>query len=1452
MVVTVRGGVVSGKVINAAKQAVPGAEVVVNGTSIVAAADGTFLVEGIAGPAIAIKAYDVANKLQGVASGVMNVANGFLRGVTVTLNEAGSITGTVKQADLAPVGVGIQVDIMDPLNVRVPLFTTFTAADGSYSFSQMPLGTYTVEAHDTNANRGRSSAYLNVSGAQVVVPVTFLGKGTITGIVQDGSNTGISGLTVNMQSSSIFGNLSTTAITDTSGSFSFTEVPVGTFSLSTKDDLTNLAASTTGSIAVHAQTVTANLKLASWASLGGHVYRYDGSTPAAGVTVTASGLSTITDNLGAYRFEVLPLAYHTVTAEDKAARAKASVSVSLQTDKETRVQDISLSGSGSMTVTVIDNSLTPVVGATVTLNDGYGLLTANSDAVGALVFDRVYPGHYDVSALSGKLHGVVRGTLTANETAAVFVTIAADPSATISGTVFAPDGLTPAGGVSVTARLQYSYTGPSMTTAGDGTYQFTTLPPGDYSVSVTANGQVRAKVTGVKLVSDGQIETRDLTMIGLGTVTGRIFEPASSVGSPDIPVTVRSLHPDFGRAFSVRTNAAGFYQVDQVPVGSVSVSAGNISQQKLGDANGILTVDGTTLTLDIALLNNAITVPQSLSDGNAFSYSIQGNGAFTGTAFGDNGAALLQVTPAGGTTVDFAAVTAATQEQLGREIALRQADVAGLTVTRKVYVPQDGYFARYLEIFDNLTGADKAVTVGVKSSFSSGYYDYYYRFSIDSTSSGDKLLQTSGQNPDYWSVFDNYYTYGGSAALKSAMVWGGPGAATPASQAVTTPSAAAANTVLGLTTAWGLTVPANGRVAILHFVVQHKDLTGAKTAAERLEQLPPEALAGLSQDELLAIRNFAVPLDGSSPLTAMPPLTGNVTVNLQDTFGSQLTGVTNPSSALPVTLQSTSPIFNRIFTGYADSTTGQVVFKSSNNTYAFQDVPLLLGPYTVTAKRKFNPSCTYYGGCSERPTVDASASGDFTPGSTQTVNTLTFTNSGNISGFIRKSTGEALANTSVELNYYSNILTTSSASDGSYSFKVITPGPFFVNVSVPTGGANDTAIVVGQAVTVIAGQLHTVDLALPPLGTITGQLLTWNGTPVSNTRIDLRGATNGVVRIKTTDTGGNASFGMVPPGAYTLSASDPVSGVGKYSGEVVMVGGENLTQTLQFGKSGRVAATVFFADGSAAAYGVNLKLEILDALGALLTSNTNFYGNPYSTPYFASNEAEFKVRLTYSYNQPSSYYTTFTSVSEKIINGFAGVSTTALPLTVTLPVNRGNVTVQLTNIIGANYSGSAVPVELRDPASGAVWGSCSSDPATGKCTVNNLVVGSGGFAVKVVMNGLVVAETTATMATSGQTQTVTLQLPYDPVAFPKILYDANAFAYEIRGDGALQNGKNYVFYRYGDPAALALTLIDPVSQATVMYANAATGVAEDLGRELSSSQTGLLGLTVKRLSLIHI
>jgi hypothetical protein len=210
---------------------------------------------------------------------------------------------------------------------------------------------------------------------------------------------------------------------------------------------------------------------------------------------------------------------------------------------------------------------------------------ATSGVDGTVLLEHVNAGAFQVTATSGPLQGFVSGTLA--PFALLPVTVALEPTGTITGTVFAPDGQTPAAGVHV------KVTGyPPHDTGEDGTFRFDGLRMGRYDVTVTdAANRLRARTDSNKsaddivLTTNGQAASRDFTMIGLGSVHGFVVD-SSGQGVPSFFVSVRALAPGFELTRGVTTGGAGEYRVENLPVGPFFVTASNTTQQRYGEFLG--------------------------------------------------------------------------------------------------------------------------------------------------------------------------------------------------------------------------------------------------------------------------------------------------------------------------------------------------------------------------------------------------------------------------------------------------------------------------------------------------------------------------------------------------------------------------------------------------------------------------------------------------------------------------------------------------------------------------------------------------------------------------------------------------------------------------------------------------------------------------------------------------
>ena len=1104
MTVAVQGGVVSGTVYDPSMVPVAGANVNVNGLTDVTDSEGRFRVQGVVGidfRFVRIQVTDPVTGLQGSYFGAMNVPNGFLRNVEIILVEAGTVAGTAALQDgHTPAGEGVRVDLFRANNLDHVIDSVFTGADSRFEFPIVALGAYVLETSDTNGNRGRVEISLTKADAEVSTVVPFLGRGSVRGTVFDAYGIEITNAQVKLWSGSIFGSDTRTVTAGQDGTFEFNDVFIGTFSVTAEDTATHMAAKEDGTIDDHEQTVVLTLHLGEWASLEGTVYRPDGTTTVSGARVYVGNIYTLTDVNGHYRFEVLPLGSYTVRAAEQATRGVGTGAIALDILGETGVMDIPFFPQGTLVVTVEDSNGDPVVGASVGVEDAatsylpftehrnWEILEATGSD-GTVIISYVLEGPFEISARSGNLMGETSGSISADET--LPVTVSLEPVGTIQGTVYEPDGITPAQeivevGLYDGVRAQYSITDEN------GTFVFENIPlydssgnPRHYQLDAYAGGELdpggtyigghlRARIDDLVLETNGQVITQNLTLIGIGTVSGRVIMPDSS-GASGLRVTLESHTPVFGRTYSATTNAFGEYTFEQVAVGDFTVTSGDPNLQLLGETEGTITDHLGGVTADIILQTNAITLPVTLYDGNIFRYDLEPDGTIRQGRYLFNynarGGCSLEIISQG-TTYPFPETGVATQESSGREIVVKETDLGGINVTRKVYVPEDAYFARYLEILSNTSPTDVTIDLRISSDFFDYYISYYYPHetaAIVTTSSGDDQLQAGGESPDLWVTVDDnkaedpFVDYSTNIP-PSAFVWAGQDAEAYPDTTTLSPYDTGTSTPANLVVQWSsITIPAGESVAIMHFVVPHANQQAAKACAERLVQTPPEALSGLSLAEIDMVKNFSLPSDGGSSLEPLPPLTGKVT-------GQVLAadGMTSPGTST-VTLNSDNIYFSR---SYTDTTASDGAFDfitdDSNSSYG-RRIPI--DSFTLQARVSVYSGSSYFGSQDvDSPPIP----GELTHGSPAAVQDIVFSNTGMLTGILQTSAGGPVPNTRLWAEsmfdegidpFYGYVDNT--AADGSYLMPILMPGDYAVELDISYPKV---------PVTITAGQTTTLDI----------------------------------------------------------------------------------------------------------------------------------------------------------------------------------------------------------------------------------------------------------------------------------------------------------------------------------------------------------------------------------------
>ena len=228
------------------------------------------------------------------------------------------------------------------------------------------------------------------------------------------------------------------------------------------------------------------------------------------------------------------------------------------------------------------------------------------------------------------------------------------------------------------------------------------------------------------------------------------------------------------------------------------------------------------------------SLPLTLTDVDGFIWDIQTNGRINnGSIDAYDGGMRLFING-----FDFPTFSEASELQAGREVEMGLASMSGLIVSRRVFVPDDEAYVRYLEILRNQTDADISIELEINTNLGSDSATV-----IVTTSNGDAVIEPT----DFWVTTDDASDGAGDPSL--AHVIAGPGAATI--PLITAP--------LGLIMyTYSLTVPANDRVIVMHFDSQNANRTAAVISADFLLDLGSGrfGFSGISAEEQADIVNF--------------------------------------------------------------------------------------------------------------------------------------------------------------------------------------------------------------------------------------------------------------------------------------------------------------------------------------------------------------------------------------------------------------------------------------------------------------------------------------------------------------------------------------------------------------------------------------------------------------------
>ena len=374
---------------------------------------------------------------------------------------------------------------------------------------------------------------------------------------------------------------------------------------------------------------------------------------------------------------------------------------------------------------------------------------------------------------------------------------------------------------------------------------------------------------------DRQDASRNEIRLDLYDSTGTLLAKGLS-GAENVDQHISGFVSDAGGEYYARVSGAapGAYSLVvtrganfDLELGDTASTAADLTLtgQALGSLGGRGTGDtgsggGTTISLST-----------NLRDGLNYLWDIQRDGDISdGSNDAYDGGLYLRV--AGSSFPGFSTGLA---EDNGREIVLGPATIGGLTVSRKIYVPTDQNYARFLEIVTNPTSSTQNISLQVSSNLGSDSST-----KIIATSSGD----TAFAPDDNWIVTDDY-DGGGDPTLLHVMA-GADARMRPAS---------ASRSSDNLYYTYNLSLQPGETQIVMHFASQNQNQAAAMARAPQLMNLELNALGGMSGVERSEVVNFRLgdafdiykvqAMEGDALVisTTTPGVAGGEPVNALDT-----------------------------------------------------------------------------------------------------------------------------------------------------------------------------------------------------------------------------------------------------------------------------------------------------------------------------------------------------------------------------------------------------------------------------------------------------------------------------------------------------------------------------------------------------------------------------------------
>ena len=598
-------------------------------------------------------------------------------GIDFSLVSGGSISGTVtRQIDGTPVAdADVRSDTYDCCGGGNG---TRTEADGTYTIDGLASGDFRVqvradsqglvgEFYESTTDWSAATRVPVVTGANTAgIDFSLPGGGSISGsVLESDGTTPIVGANVFAQSDTA-GWGHTQTIGD--GTYQINGLGAGSYRVEAEasgrgfvrefyTSTVDYSMATLVDVTEGSETAGIDFTLDQGGSVSGMVYDTDGTTPLAGVNISAfseggSSGHTRSGPDGSYMLEGLATDDYRVEADasdrgyfrvfyDGATGYDDATLVPVTVGADTPNIDFTMLVGGSITGQVVtDNPGAPIGGVDVWAQTydccGGGGNGARTLPDGTYEITGLAPGDYRVRAqkpeegLVGEFFddtsdwgqaarvAVLAGAVTQD------IDFALGVGGSLSGFVYEADGTTPIPGANVWAnQFVCCGGGNGALTDGDGSYEINGLAPGDYRVtaekpgfsfemfSETANYE---SATPVTVTANADTPNVNFTLDEAGTISGTVYEADGTTPIPDANIWANA---DGGGGNGAETNPDGTYVIESLAAGGYTVSASKdgyateffLETQRYSSATPVIVVAGA----DTPNVDFTLELPGSIS-----------------------------------------------------------------------------------------------------------------------------------------------------------------------------------------------------------------------------------------------------------------------------------------------------------------------------------------------------------------------------------------------------------------------------------------------------------------------------------------------------------------------------------------------------------------------------------------------------------------------------------------------------------------------------------------------------------------------------------------------------------------------------------------------------------------------------------------------------------------------